>query len=450
MSLLGTSAASLWLQQFRDEREHVLAREMLGKFRLVTHSELDTGLSQALLDLAKNEVVAVFVERAIPKRSIVKRVTCPARTSNGHANVGKPVTYSYRVTAPAKMYKEAKVKMPGDKKSRLRAKGAALAPVDAPRRDQQEVGSEGILATIATGAARGSHGRLLVHPSAEEMRKSQVRRVVILTDFIGSATRVRSMLQSLWRVRTIRAWHNLGLIRFCIVAFSATKRGAKLVRSLRTKPDLIVVSGCPTIATAFKGSKREAVRGLCRRRSPSAKRALGFGDAEVLMAFEHSCPNNAPAIFIEESKRKSDPWFPLFPARRTRDVFTQGLRMRRQDRVRLALEALKFSGIAQSKPFRRSDESRQNGVIVLAALRQGRRDISELAGTTGLSVQDLGQALERIQADGLADPQCRLTPQGHGLLRDLSRPPRPGPKPIAAGNPVGYHPKQLRSPVSRV
>src|SRR4051812_26314340 len=82
-----------------------------------------------------------------------------------------------------------------------RATGPGVPPIVVDPSDQ-EVGSEGLIANLITDLARLYQGEVLSHPGPDRMRRDRVRRIVIVTDFIGSGKRVWEMLEALRAVAT--------------------------------------------------------------------------------------------------------------------------------------------------------------------------------------------------------------------------------------------------------
>lgn len=73
---------------------------------------------------------------------------------------------------------------------RRSAHGVARVIVRPPVRINQTVGSEGIVANLVSQPARAEPARFYVQPSAEILREEAVRHLVVVTDLIGSGTRL--------------------------------------------------------------------------------------------------------------------------------------------------------------------------------------------------------------------------------------------------------------------
>ncbi|MDO8926522.1 MAG: hypothetical protein Q7U94_06385 [Sideroxyarcus sp.] len=418
MSLTENLAAKLWLRQFTlPEAPHAL--KMLEKFLFISGEEFSDNLSHlALSSFPAGNAVAFFVEREL-------------RTT--------------RSGFPCKMYKETEIGMGRGLPKRLRADGAALPPVESPRNDQQDIGSEGIVASVLSQLCRQNRKKFVLHPSANEIRKRRVDHFVIVTDFIGSGKRALRMLESLWRVRSIRSWHSGGLIKFSVLSYSGTAEGVKKIRKHQSNPNVRMVCKCPTLNNSFKGDELQAITDICRNHSPDPSEPLGYKDTAALIAFEHSCPNNVPAIFHKSKDSRRNPWHPLFPSRVTTHFARSQPKLTETQLDKTALDVLKLPSIATSKAFQRSTPEQCRVVVVLAALSKGYRDLDELVTVTGRRLWEISSAISKAQDEKLVDHNGRPTQQGFALLKRLNRVKRPAE--IAEKSKKYYYPTSLRAPI---
>jgi hypothetical protein len=249
----------LWVQQFAAaDRPH--AEMLLQDFEFVDASTFRYDLSYLIRSkLPVGEATALYVEREEPRTT-------------------------------KRMYPERRIARGKGQLSARRAHGSARVIVRPTVRINQIVGSEGIVANIASQLARAESARFLIQPSADLLRERQVRHLVVLTDFIGSGARVNRFLSLLWNVRSIRSWSSYHKIRIWVFAYSATEKGRGLVAKHRSLPTVEVVSACPTIADVYDPTKRLALKALCQSYSPVKKEPLGYKDVGALIAFAHGCP----------------------------------------------------------------------------------------------------------------------------------------------------------------
>ncbi|MEO8008980.1 MAG: hypothetical protein ABI728_10750, partial [Betaproteobacteria bacterium] len=374
----------LWLQQF-EKKDHQTARMLLKAFKFVTGPEFSSDLTHLLKSkIPRSETAALFVEREL--RSV----------RGGH---------------PIRMYKEEKLSLGRGIPKRHRATGAALPVVSSPRNDRQDIGSEGIVATLVSGLARSHQRRFVIHPSAEEFRRIKVRHIVVVTDLVGSGRRVSRFLSSLWRVRSVRRWASSRLVKFWVLAFSATDAGKAVLKKHPTHPKLEIVCICPTVRGIHPNDTQEKIRNLCEQSASEEVMPLGFQDTGALIAFAHGCPNNAPVIFHKSFTIKGRTWKPLFPARVAHDTAVAAADSE-IDPLILALETLGIKSFAHKSAFKRSRKSQKHLVILLAAVRKGHRHMESLSTATGLSLWAIAEAERTAQQQGLLDNNRRLTEPG--------------------------------------
>jgi len=406
--------SEFWLEQFK-EADKAVAAELLKKFKFVSGGDFSADLSH-LLDtkLPAKEKCALFVERELP---------------------------SVKGGEPIQMYKEIEIFRGNGLPKRLRAMGAALPVVSSPRNDKQDIGSEGTVATLVSGFARRARSRFVVHPSANEARKSKIRHIVVVTDFLGSGKRVSRMLSSLWKVRSVKSWSSSKLVKvkFWVFAYSATSLGKKCVQKHRTSPNVHIVSSCPTIFNMFSGEMTESVRGLCEDYAPKNTDGLGYGGAGALIAFAHSCPNNAPAIFHKGSMA-------LFPSRDTYEFSIAMSELAQLDPILLALDSLGVKIYANAPAFIKSSNQQKQMIIFLAAIRKKHRHVESLSAVTGMHLREIAAAESCALKNRLIDGNRRLTSAAFSLLRKLNvsgTSSSPAPSQIKK---QCYYPSSLRVP----
>ena len=409
--------ATLWLEQFSEcGGDRTLAGRLLERIQFVSPTRLTADIEDLLLSAFKGRgPTALFVERELPKT---------------------------RSPVPPAMYKEQLVRRPGRRRFVRRAFGADAPLVKSMTNLQQSVGSEGPLAQALSQFCASHKRAFVLQPAAELVRTMHVRQLVIVTDFLGSGDRVRRMLDSLWRVASVKSWRSGQFIELAVVAFTGTETGIAAVREHQPSPAVHVVMDCPTISTSFSNAEATQIEDLCQRYAPLSERPLGYGDVGALVAFAHSCPNNAPAILIESSDTQRRPWRALFPRRRTLDFYTHTHHSDAPD-FELLLGYLGYPTVAGSPAFLRSRRDRKTVYLLLAALSKRQRTIPELIRATALTLYDLRAAIDAGTALGLVR-NLRLLPAGR---RELDRQVRSkSRKQAVEQTPRMYYPNALRAP----
>lgn len=321
-----------------------------------------------------------------------------------------------------------------------RATGKA-GPALVPRQRQvdEEVGSEGTLATILTQFARSHAKTIVLSPGPDTIRDRRVRRFVLVTDFIGSGDRALRYLTAAWRVRSVRSWWSRRKGRgmsFEVVAFSGTEAGVAHVRKHPCRPEVHIAQVCPTIDGVFDAPNAAIMKTLCGDYGPKAKDAqpLGYGGTGALIAFSHSMPNNAPAIFWQRYDDKE----PLFPSRVTSGVaspFQAGIGDEAQHNRLIKLVGL---GSAEAMvPFRIES-------VILAALERSPRSTEGISGRLGVALSEVEEALKILRSRGLIDRRNVPTDRGRrALVRIKGEPPSPFLSKPKEGE---YFPDSLRVP----
>jgi hypothetical protein len=141
---------------------------------------------------------------------------------------------------------------------RQRAVGRSGPAAVRPVRGSTRVGSEGYVAFIISQAVKAWPKIYANHPGPDRVRskRSPIGTLAIVTDFIGSGTRVCTMLDKFWNVPSVRAWVSRGWVEFLVVTAAGTNDGIQSVRNHRVSPEVFVHYIAPTLSTASDGLTR--------------------------------------------------------------------------------------------------------------------------------------------------------------------------------------------------
>ncbi|MBD9675685.1 hypothetical protein IB274_03190 [Pseudomonas sp. PDM18] len=403
-----------WLEQFNQRPDdYLLAKELFDKIIYVDHLDLKVHLHLKLDQLRfKSVPCAVYVERELQKT---------------------------KALLPPAMYKEERVKVKGKKKYSLRARGAAAQAVQSLKYKQQEIGSEGILAQVLTKQCEKFPESYMFQPTAEEIRARKVRKIIVVTDFIGSGDRVASMLSSLWRVRSVRSWVSLRLIKIYVVCVSGTDVGIAAVERHSSKPVVVKGMECPTIYNSFDGGRSFEMLDLCNRYGGFSPEPLGYKNAAALIAFEHSAPNNLPAIFVKSCAQKRNHWDALFYKRSTE--FLWGIHDNIDLCVMEAFQALGLEGIVLSWKYKSLGQVERYAVLITAISSKGYSTINEQIQYSGIPFRCFDLALLYAVKEGWIGPSGRVSRKGRAMVNDLS-----SNFLVENSPPSFYYPRQLRAP----
>lgn len=407
----------LWLSQFNKRPEDRLLAEKLVDS--VSYCPL-SDFKNSLVKLIKSELPlrsssALFIERELQKT---------------------------KSELPPPIYKSEKTLNSRSKKKHMRAYGAAQHVVQSLTFKTQDIGSEGLVASIANTLCRSNPTRFLLQPAADNIRSSRVRNFVILTDFIGSGKRAYDMLDAMWNVPSIRSWHSAKFLRFWVLAYSGTLQGINNVREHRFSPTVRLVTECPTLFNSFDDDLTDMIE-LCQEYGSYNKEPFGWRNTAALLAFEHGAPNNMPAIFVSDKTRGSRKWASLFPKRVTENLWPSA-QINPDCAIRNALDELNFSEISKSPRFKRYTDQNKSAMIILLAHSRGKRKLAELRRVLPLSIDSLLSARARAIRRGWLTNSGALTLAGHKAIRFLHR---QGKKFFVAPDPfASYYPTQLRAP----
>ncbi|MBB6247734.1 hypothetical protein HDE80_002791 [Rhodanobacter sp. A1T4] len=401
-------AVEAWISDF-PVPEQPVARRLLSGMLIVSSDELKKGLSSHARTLIGEHGARVgfYVEREIRKR----------------------------LGVPNRLFSEPRWGV-------RRATGSNPLVISPLRRYKQEIGSEGIVAQLVTEWHRRFRNKALVQPSPDQIRKNKVRDLVIVTDFIGSGDRILSYLESMWRVRSIRSWHSLGLVRMHVFAYAATPMGLTRVEAHPCGPMVHLVSGCPTVATCFNGrSFRELVKFCWKRGQPrnSVEDAMGYGGVGSLIAFAHGCPNTSPLVLYRAGSS------PLFPARVNSIAGFGDEAVLRLSSARQKFTSIERVQIARGEWIDRADEQALKRMLVLSAVRVSARTADSLSARTGLPTQEVAGILSQLRENSWVSVTGKITPEG---IREMKRASRRVKLPYAIpqDRDVFYYPQGLRAP----
>jgi hypothetical protein len=303
------------------------------------------------------------------------------------------------------------------------------------------VGSEGLVAFVISQAKEAWPKIFMSHPGPDLIRgkTSPAGSIVIVTDFIGSGSRVRAMLDAFCAVPTVRAWHSRHWIDFKVVAAAATTSGASSVRHHRLRPEVLMQHVAPTIGAVPDWRLGSEWRTLIDTYGPEAGRGAGrygFGDSAALIAFNYRLPNNTPAMLHKSAAG----WRALYDGPAPDDL-RPAFGLRTAEEVIDAAAA--NSGVSLSPDLPVADAAL---VLVLSLLhgRWWRGAEVALAERTGMAVPDVTEVLRKALRNGYVTGAGRLTDKGQAVLAAGRRSERKRPEVPTEAQP--YYPTELRTP----
>lgn len=403
--MLKHNCAQAWLAQF-GKGDRSAAEKLLALVTLVSSDEFRSGLTALLEDRLKAGPQPIALYNEVEQR--------------------------HWKGVPNRLFKEPCRKI----KRACGRSGPALMPRQ--RSIDEEVGSEGVVANILTQFQRNRKKQISLSPGPDIVRERHIRRFVLVTDFIGSGKRACSFLDAAWRVRSVRSWWSRRVRSgwsFEVVAFAGLPSGIAEVRRHRCQPRVTVRMIAPTIRSTFLPSEARILEDLCHRYPTGVLSPLGYGDGAALIAFAHSMPNNAPAVFWSQAKG----WRALFPARTTTGAetpFEAGL-----DAAAIQERLSAASGLTS---YAKGEAHISIETIVLSALRRSPRSVDAISGRLGLDRAKVDAALNELRRLEWISESNQITERGRLVLKRLQDAGEP--KLLPRSDPGLYFPKSLRAP----
>lgn len=405
-----TNEGKAWLEQF-DENDRHFAAVMLDEMLLLNQEQVTTSIRSSLDRIASNwcrrkKRIALYVEREFQESAFFK-----SQIIADNSGV-----------------------------LRTRAVGMSGPPAVKPIRGQTRVGSEGLLAFAVSQQTEALPKIFMNNPGPDRLRAktAPAGEIVIVTDFIGSGNRVKSILDMFWAVPTIRSWVSRKLVKFRVIAAAATSTGASSVRTHRTRPNVSAEWIAPTI---WSSSPRNCIdwEALIRKNGPSEGRdgcgRYGFNSEGALIAFSYRIPNNTPAMIHHSFKG----WRALFTGPAPvglQDIF--GVR----SWTDVVDEATANVGLVLGREL--TDEDRATMLFLTLLRGRWHKDsATALSSRTGMSVHALLDIRRKALQNELITDDGRLTDKGYQYMAAGELAERI--KPIVATNQEPYYPESLRS-----
>ncbi len=400
-----------WIKQFSVD-DQFLATKLINKISLVTHDSFISNLRKLIIDVVNNTpgIVALFAEREIKNNSF---------------------------GVPIRLFKQPSGNV------KRRAEGMGPQPVLPVNNNKLLVGSEGIISWLVSELCKEFPNKMISHPSPDKIRDKEIKKLVLVTDLIGSGTRAHRYLESAWSVASVKSWKSLKYLSFDVITYAATNIGMKKVLSHKSKPNIYQYKPCPTINSEFTNDIADKIKKLCVEYDPINKdliESLGFKGSGSLIVFSHGCPNNLPRI-IHRVGRK---WVPLFPKRvtsRIRDIITYD---NTDSNLKDKLEKMHENKLLNGLFFSRISNKGKKMIVFLVAMKSGPRFSEAIARKTGLSIPEIEIYKEKAFDWGWITKSGYLTKSGRNQINYARRQKKTII--IRTNNKKYYFPKSLRVP----
>lgn len=306
-------------------------------------------------------------------------------------------------------------------------------------------GSEAIIANIATRLSRSFKYKndIVGTPSLKNMRLSHCRSIIFVDDFVGTGKRINSFYEAFNMNKTMKSWASYKLIKFNVFAYSMTNVGLDSLKESKRFNKIKYVYKCPTIdERSWTIHQKERVEKICEHYAPkdSEEYALGFNKTKGMMVFEHSAPNNLPAILWKVGRG----WKPLFPNRAVPVEMAEYFklpsiesileeRLRELGQIRLA----GGSWILQASPLIKKI------ILILGALSKKAKSLERISDITCIPFVEIKKIVIHCRDWGLVDSYNKLTNEGLKEL-NFARTMKLYNRDVIATNTELYFPTMLR------
>jgi hypothetical protein len=411
IKLAQTSQGIDWLEHFQ-AFDRLTAENLLNGVTWISAFEFTKALRANIKDKAKelNGPIGLFIEREIPK--------------NQH---GVHPFYKQR-RKPKSAY------------------GAAKQPIESRKYSNYEIGSEGVIATLATEIKREQRDKFFLQPTVNQIREKKIENFFILTDTIGSGSQISNYLDSLWKVATIKSLHSFKKLNFFVIAYTTTPNGIKKIKSHKTRPSVIYSIPCPTIDSVFNKNESEEIKRFCEKyylkQNDKNYGPLGYENCGTLIAYAHGIPNNSPLVLHKKSKKKIPPLFQSRVIGKTKEELNTGALEVDHSKILLRNKQLRLS---TSKWLDKANNEAKNFIVVLASLNITPRSALAISKRTSIKIDDVEKHLNLAKECEWVAQSGRLTDHGVKQLDYIKKVIKTRKKLVWEID-MGYYPQSLRVP----
>ncbi|GAB2188875.1 hypothetical protein MAH1_04820 [Sessilibacter sp. MAH1] len=415
--LIHTERGKDWLNQF-EPLDQEIASALANNLTLVSHNEFERSLVSGMAEVDKTipGPIAFFaIREMIPRKWVLK----------GNKN-----------------QTEVYVSTPYYQQAQVAKDGVSVIPLG----NTADIGSEGRVASIIRQFCKRDTKRYLNHPTLESLRSTKCKSIVCVDDFIGSGNRGFEFLDAFWMEKSIVSWHSYRLLDFHVIAYSGIETGIDYLRSHKSSPTVHIYRDAPTFnSLPWSNEKKEEIFNLCEKYGKKANKKRkhmwwGYKKTMCALVFEHGCPNNVPAILVEEGNE----WIGLFPDRTIADTTLSVFpgEIPQQANIK-SLDDIGQKKLAKSPKLIRRGEVGKLILVILALIAKGKRKRSTLCYATGLSNYNCDKYLSKCIEWKFVSPQKRITPTGLAELKAAKRIGKVKSEQLDKGSDY-YFPQQLR------
>lgn len=417
--ILSSEAGARWLEQF-DEKDREQAIEYAGLLELIDQSAIEQALSSKIEELlnASDNKVAIYAVR--PRKFL------PANDA-GTDFLPRDKSQQKHFSREMRYFENRDIR---------------------PTPLLDEPGSEGRIAHLIETLVQSRKMKAMSHPSIAMMAKAHVRKILFVTDFIGTGTEVAEFLWMFHNSKACMSWTSRKYIHYTVLCYASTRYGGQEgVRQrlavlhewdkeerkrtprgprplthcaprqlLRLDPEIISCRIASTADELLRPSELLEFERFCtqgkyfqKTRQKDRRFAFGYKNKPSLMVFSYRCPNNVPCIFWSNNPPF---WHPVFPARRVMPDQNTSFVSEKEFQRKIAERRISTEGVHSTNWVT---------LIILDAIRKGIRRLHTLSRFLQLSKSETEKTLHQLVDRGLIDEDCQLTVRGKEELSALER-----------------------------
>ncbi len=170
--------------------------------------------------------------------------------------------------------------------------------------------SADMIGYLTTEIERATKG-VIASPTLSSMVQQKVTDLVFIDDIIGSGRSVIGCYTKYKIIKSFKSWVSYGRCNIWLISYAATKVGLSKIKN-----KIKLLNDRNMIIKVVHGGEKENNRliEIFKKYANFTTRKncyIGYGNVMANIIFEHSCPNNAPAILWSNNTN----WNALFPNR---------------------------------------------------------------------------------------------------------------------------------------
>lgn len=369
-----TNAGRAWIQRF-DEVDHFAARTLIDSLEIRDHVQLEHQIKDRLDRLTHGTSPIVLV---------------PVR---GRKELAKVPTGKDHVA-----YEDFH---PGDQFT-------------------VDIGSEGMIGGLIRDLVDSSPDRFMSPTtSLAEIRDLKIRRLVLVTDYVGTGDQALYFLRAFKSNRTVASWLSSGYLELSILSYAASAQASKKLRAEKYVSFQTCVYARSADAAGWSKETRRQIEDFCAKFSSDGGVGLGYRDNFGLYLTNTRVPNNLPDVLIRYAGCPPA----LFPGRQINHQLVSELVNREylapSDAVTI-LNNAGYQAIAHRLSANRQN-LRTSRVHAALAMLEATADPDLVFSTLGSSEGESQRLKSSLVGLGFVDLEGSLTQAGRSELERASR-----------------------------